>query len=453
MTTITSEPYWQAGKSLSESFDYILTSSLANDVTFIVGQDKERISAHKLVLICRSPVFFAMLMGHLADTEEITIPDISSETFKILLRYLYTDKIDLTVGNVVPVCYAANKYLIEILVSQCEAFLDQYLTVDKAFELLHQSHELGMNCLVNYCLRFIAENATAVLDSVVFTHMCWDCVESVTAMRDLNIDETGLYDAVVRWAKTECVRQNLEVTAENKREVLGDILFNVRFDYIDKDFFLDRVCPDMILRPHEIEEIMNHNRNNEIVALHYTERRIGVPKRFNRNGTVINGKWTIPVSFEAISFQSSVDVYLFGFGSFFTVNGRGNVDLKVFEDNVLCIAATKSRSAPQPDTPSMGDVILEPPIKIRAGKTYTIVERSHDIVNHHFNNGIDSVSKEDITLAFTNSPMSTNTDVSMGQIPYLLLFVSCYSNTKIQRMEETSFMPLTASLSFSNTIK
>ncbi|XP_033725451.1 BTB/POZ domain-containing protein 6-like [Pecten maximus] len=100
---------WQSGKTLSESLEYAHTSGEAGDVTFIVGDDKIKISAHKMILAIRSPVFFAMLEGHLPEKGEITIPDIRGDIFKSFLRYLYTDTIDLTIENVVPVFSAARK--------------------------------------------------------------------------------------------------------------------------------------------------------------------------------------------------------------------------------------------------------------------------------------------------------------------------------------------------------
>lgn len=45
----------------------------------------------------------------------------------------------------------------------------------------------------------------------------------------LGIREVRLFSAVVRWSEAECQRQQLPVTPENKREVLGKALALIRF--------------------------------------------------------------------------------------------------------------------------------------------------------------------------------------------------------------------------------
>lgn len=45
----------------------------------------------------------------------------------------------------------------------------------------------------------------------------------------LGIREVRLFNAVVRWADAECQRQQLQVTPEHKRKVLGKALALIRF--------------------------------------------------------------------------------------------------------------------------------------------------------------------------------------------------------------------------------
>ena len=53
---------------------------------------QERISAHKLILSFRSPVFHSMFFGNLAGGEkEIILPDVEPIGFKKLLRYTFAD--------------------------------------------------------------------------------------------------------------------------------------------------------------------------------------------------------------------------------------------------------------------------------------------------------------------------------------------------------------------------
>ncbi len=88
---------WQVGKKVLECNKYMFENAVGCDVTFTfpppmggLGQKvTPSLSAHKYVLISRSPVFYAMLLGPAHDESgEISIEDINMESFKEMLRLL-----------------------------------------------------------------------------------------------------------------------------------------------------------------------------------------------------------------------------------------------------------------------------------------------------------------------------------------------------------------------------
>lgn len=56
-----------------------------------------------------------------------------------------------------------------------------------------------------------------------------DTLVAVLERDTLGIREVRLFNAVVRWSEAECQRQQLQVTPENKRKVLGKALALIRF--------------------------------------------------------------------------------------------------------------------------------------------------------------------------------------------------------------------------------
>ncbi|XP_041373165.1 BTB/POZ domain-containing protein 2-like [Gigantopelta aegis] len=99
---------WQKGKSVIESLGYSLEEKILCDVTFIVGGNRKRIQAHRLILSLRSCVFMAMLTGPLAEQDDIEIPDIDSDVFDQFVRFLYTDIISIDGRNVIRLLYASK---------------------------------------------------------------------------------------------------------------------------------------------------------------------------------------------------------------------------------------------------------------------------------------------------------------------------------------------------------
>ncbi|RCV31915.1 hypothetical protein SETIT_6G216400v2 [Setaria italica] len=69
----------------------LLDRADGSDVSFIVGG--EAFPAHRAVLAARLPVFRAQLLGSMADATmpSIALHDIAPETFRAMLRFIYTD--------------------------------------------------------------------------------------------------------------------------------------------------------------------------------------------------------------------------------------------------------------------------------------------------------------------------------------------------------------------------
>lgn len=80
---------WRTGKSTAECNRYMLEHQLHCDIIFIVGSgdEKQEISAHKYILITRSEVFEAMIVGPLHEhSDTIEIPDVNPHSFRKLLE-------------------------------------------------------------------------------------------------------------------------------------------------------------------------------------------------------------------------------------------------------------------------------------------------------------------------------------------------------------------------------
>ncbi|XP_021347401.1 BTB/POZ domain-containing protein 6-like [Mizuhopecten yessoensis] len=262
-TAQTQEPYWQCDKSLVECLNHLLTSGIGSDVTFLVGEDKYRIPAHKTILISRSPEFYDMFEGNLSKNGEIEIPDIEQEVFTTFLRYLYTDTIELTINTAASVLSAARKYMVDHLVEKCETFLKTSLTTVNVCLLLELAHIYTEESLKEDFANMIARSQEDVLKSASFVDLCGVCVKSITESDDLAVEESVVYEAVMRWSGVECGRQGLEVTDINRREVLGDIIYTVRFPIMDTKYFLHHVTTRDVLTAEQLVTVMGLQQDNK----------------------------------------------------------------------------------------------------------------------------------------------------------------------------------------------
>ncbi|KAL4667973.1 hypothetical protein H8959_006662 [Pygathrix nigripes] len=116
-----------------------------------------------------SSVFYAMFYGDLAEVKsEIHIPDVEPAAFLILLKYVYSDEIDLEADMVLATLYAAKKYIVPALAKACINFLETSLKAKNTCVLLSQSRLFEEPKLTQRCWEAIDAQAEMVLRSEGF---------------------------------------------------------------------------------------------------------------------------------------------------------------------------------------------------------------------------------------------------------------------------------------------
>jgi speckle-type POZ protein len=151
----------RARRKLGEDLACVLDDKYAD---FVFKVENEKIAAHKNILAARSPVFDAMFQHNMLEnrTNEAEIKDVTPAAFKALLQFIYTGH--CKVGNLAEeLLIAANKYDIQELKQICAKKSGKKLTVDNAVRLLVLSDLHRARDLKGGVIRFINENAAAVM--------------------------------------------------------------------------------------------------------------------------------------------------------------------------------------------------------------------------------------------------------------------------------------------------
>ncbi|KAG2274069.1 hypothetical protein Bca52824_056624, partial [Brassica carinata] len=101
-----------------------------SDVTFLV--DGKQFYAHKICLVASSDIFRAMFDGLYKErnAQNVEIPNITWEVFELMMRFIYTGRIDITKHLARDLLVAADQYLIEGLKRLCEYTIAQDICVD-----------------------------------------------------------------------------------------------------------------------------------------------------------------------------------------------------------------------------------------------------------------------------------------------------------------------------------
>jgi len=151
-------PSVPAGSSLSEHNAKLFKTMHNSDVCFRV--DDQEIRAHKSILISRSPVFTAMFDHQMKEnqTRVVEIVDINPDTFRSVLYFMYTDKVQLkTEEETKKMLIAADKYMLHLLKHKCEEFLISRVCSSNFMELLALAHVHSALDLKKAALEFIPQ--------------------------------------------------------------------------------------------------------------------------------------------------------------------------------------------------------------------------------------------------------------------------------------------------------
>ena len=202
------------------------------DVTFVV--QGERVAAHSQILAARSTVFDCQLNSGMKESisKEIVVDDCDAETFKALLKFVYTDdlarieelakmsKNEPAILNKLPAPFlqkllsVSHLYQVSRLRIWCECKLCECLTVCDAFSILCQAHLYDAKQLEQSCLTFIKDNLAQVVSSTAFGRGCKEWPEVVLK---INAATAGLDERSASMA-FEAFREKKPEKAEKAEE-------------------------------------------------------------------------------------------------------------------------------------------------------------------------------------------------------------------------------------------
>ncbi|KAH8233166.1 hypothetical protein KR026_004972, partial [Drosophila bipectinata] len=180
---------------------------------------EEQIKCHKLILTTASPVFEAMFYGPLQKNDpapEIEIHDISAPVFKILVEYIYTGSVDynsLELVSCIELYYAAEKYLLEELISDSLMAVTCKLRFSNILPALELSVCMGLDSLLEVCMTFFMRccaNNGQYMNHLKehYVHVSKECVKAIIAA--CKEPHKLLIWYVYEWTRQECEQLGLD---------------------------------------------------------------------------------------------------------------------------------------------------------------------------------------------------------------------------------------------------
>ena len=425
-------------KTLTERVEFLLNNSLMSDVSFVVRNasgEEESLAAHKFVLAVSSPVFYAMFYGELAESKnKIVLPDCDSESFLEFLRFLYSDKVDLTGGSVMQVSYLAKKYIVPELETECTNFLKENLSPENVFDILPLAKNFEEEELVVRCWEVIDRSTQVALQSETFPSITRGLLEEVVKRDNLRIHEIDLFQAVDRWATAECERKDLEPVKDSKRIVIGEgVLNNIRFPLMSQGQFAEKVPCSRLLSKDEIIELFMCFSGMSVSSLKFIKRprRLIPPRAFSRckRFSAVTHGWAYDGDNDNLVFSVDSPVLIGGVRLFGSEELAYDVSLKLFslpqEINESDYELHSVDSSFMTDREERNgyygfDVVFDHLIPLQRDVQYKICAKISGSPSWYGISGLGEVDCNGSHFRFTSQTSSNGTNESTGQFAEIL---------------------------------
>nr|XP_006814587.1 PREDICTED: kelch-like protein 9-like [Saccoglossus kowalevskii] len=202
------------------------------DLTLIV--EERRFQVHRSVLAAFSGYFRDLLNGPPEDTDdsEIILEGLSSHGLELVINFIYTAEIDLSIQNVPKVLEATTCLEMPSIIDICSDFLKGELLIENCVEILNIGTSYNVSDLRVFAEGFILANFKEITDKGVFQELndrqMNDCLKSNKLAM---YDETEVFQTVVRWLQLTPIRLPYS----------GKLMRNVRLSLIPPDDLVDKV--------------------------------------------------------------------------------------------------------------------------------------------------------------------------------------------------------------------
>jgi hypothetical protein len=119
----------------------------------------------------------------------------------------------------------------------CVNDLCRIINAEKVFTILNNAICFDEQELHKACWHFIERYASDVVSAESFNNITLETLMTLVNRDKLDIPEVKLFQAVLKWSEVQCEQQNLTPTAENKKSVMGDAIYAIKYlSRSQKDF-------------------------------------------------------------------------------------------------------------------------------------------------------------------------------------------------------------------------
>lgn len=235
-----------------EANKWLFNNQFLADVQFEFNDD-QILYAHSLILATRSDVFHEQFKLCDSNVKVFCMPESKIEHYREFLKFIYTDDCDVTNDNYKFLWKIAINHDLNVLKNMC---CNHYELQKKIESVAKKTLSVEYSIYTNSDT--IAERFSEIIKSDELLTIDKETLETILKINSVDeSNETEVFDAVMKWAEYACIQSNLSVTGANKRNVLGNLIKEIRFQYMTTDEFAACVAKHAnVLTSEEITDLL-----------------------------------------------------------------------------------------------------------------------------------------------------------------------------------------------------
>jgi BTB/POZ domain-containing protein 1/2 len=129
------------------------------------------------------------------------------------------------------------------------------VNAEHACLVLLSADDLHLDDLQANVLDLLLKSGEPCLESKSFRSLSPECLRLVIESDNRKCKEEIIYQKILEWSTNRCQDQCLQVNDENIRQVLGDLLYLVRFPIMERKYFTENVSKKRLLSSDEIVKV------------------------------------------------------------------------------------------------------------------------------------------------------------------------------------------------------
>jgi hypothetical protein len=323
----------------------------------------------------------------------------------------------------------SEKYMLHNIKDKCSHYLQTSVDEERVCAVLQTAHDFHIDDLRTNALKFILNTGEPCLESKSVLSLSPECLRLVIESDDLKCKEEIIYQKIIDWSTKRCQDQNLTANDESIRQILGDLLYLVRFPIMERKYFTENVSKKSLLTLDEIVKVYQ-SLDDEEISVFPTKRR---NKEHMEHKVCLRcdasnlGDWNHCGENDCLDFTTNLDCTMLGinvFGSN-TYSGKHDINLTILNSSdVLRSIETVLYSE---EGQEIYPVMFGKPLHVKKDTRYTIqlsmkgpeafIGKSYKAI----------VSLNELSITFLNSalPSPNMTNGKSGQIPGIIIQHIC----------------------------